>query len=68
MEKLNVNTGVRLTLAQAAKLEQLATSLRISRNRVFGALIDSAEVESKPVVSVGLKNNGRAIEREDCTI
>lgn len=59
IEKLDVSTGVRLTLAQADKLDRLAASLRISRNRVFGVLIDSAEVQAIPSVSVGLGKNNR---------
>ena len=57
MERLARNTGVRLTLDQLEKAERLAQSLGTTRNRLFGMLIDTAEVQSKPVVSVGLKNN-----------
>ena len=53
------NTGVRLTKRQFAKADRLATSLQVSRNRLIGMLIDSAEVESKPVLSVGLQKNNR---------
>lgn len=53
------NTGVRLTKRQFAKADRLATSLQVSRNRLIGMLIDSAEIESKPVLSVGLQKNNR---------
>jgi hypothetical protein len=59
MERLARNTGVRLTLDQLEKADRLAQSLGTTRNRLFGMLIDTAEVQSKPVVSVGLKNNRR---------
>ena len=52
-----INTGVRITRAQATKLEELAQSLCISRNQVFGELIDAASVESQPKVKVPLKAN-----------
>lgn len=59
MDKLQAATNVRLTLQQAEKLERLATTLRVSRNRVFGLLIDSAEIQTQPSVSVGLYKNNR---------
>jgi hypothetical protein len=66
LEKQTVNTGVRLTEAQAAKLDLLAANLQISRNRVFGVLLDSAEVQTVPSVSVKLgKKTSRATERAD---
>ena len=57
MERLARNTGVRLTLDQLEKADRLAQSLGTTRNRLFGLLIDTAEVQSKPVVSVGLAKN-----------
>lgn len=50
-----VNTGVRLTKAQRDKLAALARSLNTSRNRVFGMLLDAAEVQA-PTAKVELKN------------
>lgn len=59
MEQLFATTSVRLTNAQRAKLDLLALSLNTSRNRVFGMLIESAEIRHRPTVAVGLqKNNG----------
>lgn len=55
-----VNTGVRITSSQAAKLEALATSLRMTRNQVWGMLVDSAQIESQPKVNVLLKENRNA--------
>jgi hypothetical protein len=52
------NTGVRMTGAQRAKLDQLAQSLNTSRNRVFGMLLDAAEVKA-PVAKVELEKNSR---------
>jgi hypothetical protein len=52
------NTGVRMTGAQRAKLDQLAQSLNTSRNRVFGMLLDAAEVKA-PVAKVELRKNSR---------
>jgi hypothetical protein len=52
------NTGVRLNEAQRAKLDRLAQSLNTSRNRVFGMLLDAAEVQA-PVAKVELRKNSR---------
>lgn len=60
MGQLAKNTGVRLTEAQFAKAARLAQSLGMTRNRLFGMLVDAAEVESQPAISVGLKNNRNA--------
>ena len=57
MERLARNTGVRLTLDQLEKAERLAQSLGTTRNRLFGLLIDTAEVQSRPAVSVALAKN-----------
>jgi hypothetical protein len=55
------NTGVRLNGAQRAKLDRLAQSLNTSRNRVFGMLLDAAEVQA-PVAKVELrKNSGNGV-------
>ena len=53
------NTGVRLNEAQRAKLDRLAQSLNTSRNRVFGMLLDAAEVQA-PVARVELQKNSRS--------
>jgi hypothetical protein len=63
-ERLFVNTGVRMTGAQRAKLDQLAQSLNTSRNRVFGMLLDAAEVQA-PSARVELKNNRRDAQEFD---
>ena len=57
-ERLFVNTGVRMTGAQRAKLDQLAQSLNTSRNRVFGMLLDAAVVQA-PMAKVELRKNSR---------
>jgi hypothetical protein len=63
---ININTGLRLPRAQFAKLNDMAKTLNVSRNKMVALLIDGAEVESKPVLSVGLgKNASRAIAHED---
>ena len=56
-QPMHKNSGVRLTGDQWTKLNALAQSLGTTRNRVFGLLIDTAEVQSKPVVSVALAKN-----------
>lgn len=60
MKKTN-NTGVRLTGPQRDKLERLAESLNTSRNRIFGLLIDAAEVQSMPALSVGVQKSGLGV-------
>jgi hypothetical protein len=57
-DRMFVNTGVRMTGAQRAKLDRLAQSLNTSRNRVFGMLLDAAEVKA-PVARVELQKNSR---------
>ena len=68
MERLARNTGVRLTLDQLEKADRLAQSLGTTRNRLFGLLIDTAEVQSKPVVSVGLKNSAQKRNRDNSPV
>jgi hypothetical protein len=58
-DRMFVNTGVRMTGAQRAKLDRLAQSLNTSRNRVFGMLLDAAEVQA-PVARVELQKNSRS--------
>jgi hypothetical protein len=66
MKEYGINTGLRLPRAQFAKLNDMAKTLNVSRNKMVALLIDGAEVESKPVLSVGLgKNASRAIAHED---
>lgn len=55
----SLTTGVRISRIQANKLEALAQSLQMTKNQVWGLLIDSAEIESRPVVNVSLKSNSR---------
>lgn len=52
-----VNSGVRLTEQQFSRWKQIAKSLGVSKNRALAILIESAEIESRPSVAVGL--NGR---------
>jgi len=59
MERMSINTGVRITPSQAAKLDRLAENMRMPKNRLMGMLIDAAEVQAAPIVSVGLKKNRR---------
>lgn len=59
IERMTINTGVRLTPTQAAKLERLATDMRMPKNRLMGLLIESAEAQTLPSVSVGLEKNNR---------
>ncbi len=56
-----VYTGLRLSQHQAERAGALASQLGISRNRLFGLLIESANIESQPIVGVGLKNNKSVI-------
>ena len=50
-------TSVRLTREQMKKMSHMAHSLGVSRNRLFGVLIDSAQVEGRPSVIVNLATN-----------
>ena len=59
MEKMTVLTGVRMTPSQAAKLERLAENMRMPKNRLMGLLIDSAEAQALPAVSVRLEKRNR---------
>lgn len=59
MDRMHVNTGIRLTVPQMEKLDRIAKSIGASRNRTFGLLIDAAEVQTVPSVSVGLPKNNR---------
>lgn len=47
------NTGVRLSHSQFSKAETLARQLGISRNKLFGVLIDNATIQSRMVRTVG---------------
>ena len=58
-----INTGLRLSKTQFEKLERIADSLNVSRNRVVGMLIDGAEVRSRPAVTVQLvKENSQSAQ------
>ena len=59
MERMTVLTGVRMTPTQAQKLAQLAKNMRMPKNRIMGLLIDSAEAQALPAVSVRLEKNNR---------
>lgn len=56
---MSVNTGVRITPSQAQKLARLAENMRMPKNRLMGLLIDSAEAQTTPSVSVRLEKNNR---------
>lgn len=51
-----INTGVRLSNEQFAKLNRLAQSLNVSRNAAVGLLIEIAEMQ-QVAASVGAKKN-----------
>lgn len=53
----SINTGIRLTESQFEKLDRMAGALRTNRNRVIGMLVDAAQVEQTPAVSVKMNNN-----------
>lgn len=56
-----VSTGMRLPRPHFEKLNRMAAALNVSRNKMVALLIDGAEIEQEPVLSVGLgKNNRRA--------
>ena len=61
---MTVLTGVRMTPGQAQKLAQLAKNMRMPKNRLMGLLIDSAEAQALPAVSVRLENNNRCDAQE----
>lgn len=54
-QPLFVNTGIRLSGQQFAKLDNLARSLNTSRNRAIGWLLDNAVVQA-PTARVELQN------------
>ncbi len=64
MERMTVLTGVRMTPSQAQKLAQLAKNMRMPKNRLMGLLIDSAEAQALPAVSVRLEKNNRCDAQE----
>lgn len=61
-DKKTINTGIRLTPSQYARVAALAKALGVKRNHVFGVLIDSAEVKTRPVVNVQLETNRRTAQ------
>lgn len=54
MRDYGVNTGLRLPRPEFEKLNTMAKTLNVSRNKMVALLINGAEIESKPVLSVGL--------------
>ena len=61
LKDYGVNTGLRLPKPQFEKLNQMAATLNVSRNKMVAILVDAAEVQSEPAVSVGtVKANGRS--------
>ncbi len=59
-QPLFVNTGIRLSGQQFAKLDNLAQSLNTSRNRAIGWLLDNAVVQA-PTATIGQKNSGNGV-------
>ncbi len=60
-QPMHKNSGVRLTTDQWTKLDALAKSLHTSRNRVFGILLEAADI-TPPVTNVKLqKNSGSGV-------
>ena len=53
-DRKTINTGIRLTPSQYARLATLAQAMGVKRNHVFGVLIDNAEVKPRSVVEVAL--------------
>ncbi len=49
-------TGVRLSKQNVDRAQCLAHQLGVSRNKLFGLLIENAEVKSQPVINVSIKN------------
>ena len=56
-DRKTINTGIRLTPSQYARVATLAKEMGVKRNHVFGVLIDNAEVKSKSSVNVQLIKN-----------
>ena len=62
MKQYGINTGLRLPRPQFEKLNQMAATLNVSRNKMVALLVDAAEVQSEPAVSVGtVKANGHSV-------
>lgn len=68
-------TAVRLTNRQFAKLHELAANVGVSRNRIFGMLVDNAEVAEvrriEPVsriAPVAKKNRQSATRQGNSTV
>lgn len=53
----SINTGIRLTPSQYARLTAIAQEMGVKKNHVFGILIESAEVRSRPSADVQLIKN-----------
>lgn len=49
-------TGFRLSNEQLSRAQKLAQQLGVSRNKLIGLLIDTAEIKAQPVIEVSLKN------------
>lgn len=58
-DRKTINTGIRLTPSQYARVATLAKEMGVKRNHVFGVLIDSAEVKTQPSVNIQLERNNR---------
>lgn len=50
-------TGFRLSNEQLNRAQKLAQQLGVSRNKLIGLLIDTAEIKAQPVIEVSLKND-----------
>ena len=71
LKDYGVNTGLRLPKPQFAKLNQMAATLNVSRNKMVAILVDAAEVRSRPVVTVQLANeNSRSasVSQAECAM
>lgn len=59
MRDYGIQTGVRLSKERFDKLNRLAESLNVSRNKMMALLIDGAELEQNPVLTVGVPKTNR---------
>lgn len=57
MKDHGINTGLRLPKDKLEKLDFLAKTFNVSRNKMVGLLIDGAEIESIPILSIDLPKN-----------
>jgi hypothetical protein len=60
VEKMVINTGVRVTSARMEKIGKLASQLGVTRNRAWNMLVDAAVVNEKLAVNLSKKANIRS--------